>query len=246
VCCMYATKEAIIAKEHEPDLECTIFYMDMRAYGKGFDAYFERAKELGVRYVRCRPSHVEEVATTQNLRIHYEAEDGTHQIEEFDMTVLSVGLRPPEDAQQLAKTFGIELDGFGFAETAATSPILTSHDGVYVCGPFAEPKDIPETVMEASAAAASAMSLLAESRGTQITEREYPPEKDVSGQPPRIGVFVCHCGKNIGGVVDVPSVAEYARTLPDVVYAEDNLYTCSSDTQERIRQIIEEHDLNRV
>jgi len=246
VCCMYATKEAIIAKEHDSDLECTIFYMDMRAYGKGFDAYFERAKELGVRYVRCRPSHVEEVATSRNLMIHYEAEDGTHQMEEFDMAVLSVGLRPPEDAQRLAETFGIELDAFGFADTAATSPVLTSRDGVYVCGPFAEPKDIPETVMEASAAAANAMTLLAESRGTQITEREYPPEKDVSGQPPRIGVFVCHCGKNIGGIVDVPSVAEYARTLPDVVYAEDNLYTCSSDTQERIRQMIEEHDLNRV
>ena len=162
------------------------------------------------------------------------------------MVVLSVGLRPPETARQLADTFGIALYEFGFADTQTTTPVITSREGVYACGPFAEPKDIPETVMEASAAAASAMTLLAESRGTQITEREYPPEKDVSGQPPRIGVFVCHCGKNIGGVVDVPSVAEYARTLPDVVYAEDNLYTCSSDTQEQIRQLIEEHDLNRV
>jgi len=246
VCCMYATKEAIIAKEHEPDLECTIFYMDMRAYGKGFDAYFERAKELGARYVRCRPSHVEENPETHNLKIHYEAEDGTHQVEEFDMVILSVGLRPPDEARQLAERFGIELDEFGFALTDPTSPVSTSREGVYVCGPFAEPKDIPETVMEASAAAADAMTLLAEKRGTEITEREYPPEKDVSGQPPRIGVFICHCGKNIGGVVNVPSVAEYARTLPDVVYAEDNLYTCSSDTQARIRELIEEHDLNRV
>ncbi len=246
VCCMYATKEAIIAKEHEPDLGCTIFYMDMRAYGKGFDAYFERAKEMGVRYVRCRPSHVEEMPGTQNLKIHYEAEDGTHQTEEFDMVILSVGLQPPQDAQLLAGRFGIELDKNGFARTAPTSPVSTSRDGVYVCGPFAEPKDIPETVMEASAAAAKAMALLAEKRGTEIIEREYPPEKDVSGQPPRIGVFVCHCGKNIGGVVDVPSVAEYAQSLPDVVYAEDNLYTCSSDTQARIREHIEEYDLNRV
>ncbi len=246
VCCMYATKEAIIAKEHEADLECTIFYMDLRAYGKGFDAYFERAKELGVRYVRCRPSHIEETTGTQNLKIHYEAEDGTHQTEEFDMVVLSVGLEPPQDAQLLARRFGIELDENGFARTAPTSPISSSRDGVYVCGPFAEPKDIPETVMEASAAAAKAMTLLAEKRGTEIIEREYPPEKDVSGQPPRIGVFVCHCGKNIGGVVNVPSVAEYARSLVDVVYVEDNLYTCSSDTQARIREHIEEHDLNRV
>jgi len=246
VCCMYATKEAIIAKEHEPDLECTIFYMDMRAYGKGFDAYYERAKELGVQYVRCRPSHVEEVPDTQNLKIHYEAEDGTHQTEEFDMVVLSVGLQPPKDAQELADRFGIALDENGFARTAPTSPVSTSRDGVYVCGPFAEPKDIPETVMEAGAAAANVMALLSESRGTEIVEREYPPEKDVSGQPPRIGVFVCHCGKNIGGVVDVPAVVEYVKTLPDVAYAEDNLYTCSSDTQARIRGLIEEHALNRM
>ena len=246
VCCMYATKEAIIAKEHEPDLECTIFYMDMRAYGKGFDAYYERAKELGVQYVRCRPSHVEEVPDTQNLKIHYEAEDGTHQTEEFDMVVLSVGLQPPKDAQELADRFGIALDENGFARTAPTSPVSTSRDGVYVCGPFAEPKDIPETVMEAGAAAANVMALLSESRGTEIVEREYPPEKDVSGQPPRIGVFVCHCGKNIGGVVDVPSVAEYAQSLPDVVYAEDNLYTCSSDTQAKMRELMKEHNLNRM
>jgi len=246
VCCMYATKEAIIAKEHDPDLECTIFYMDMRAYGKGFDAYFERAKELGVRYVRCRPSHVEEDPETHSLKIHYQAEDGALRIEEFDMAVLSVGLQPPRDAKELAERFGIALDEYGFARTDPTSPVLTSRDGVYVCGPFAEPKDIPETVMEASAAAANAMTLLAEKRGSEIIEREYPPEKDVAGQPPRIGVFVCHCGKNIGGVVDVPSVVEYVRTLPDVTYAEDNLYTCSSDTQERITQMIGEHDLNRV
>jgi len=246
VCCMYATKEAIIAKEHEPDLECTIFYMDMRAYGKGFDAYYERAKELGVQYVRCRPSHVEEVPDTQNLKIHYEAEDGTHQTEEFDMVVLSVGLQPPKDAQELADRFGIALDENGFARTAPTSPVSTSRDGVYVCGPFAEPKDIPETVMEAGAAAANVMALLSASRGTEIVEREYPPEKDVSGQPPRIGVFVCHCGKNIGGVVDVPSVVEYAKTLPDVVYAEDNLYTCSSDTQAKMRELMKEHNLNRM
>jgi len=246
VCCMYATKEAIIAKEHDPDLECTIFYMDLRAFGKGFDAYFERAKELGVRFVRCRPSHVEEVEETGNLIIHYEAEDGRLLAEEFDMVVLSVGLRPPEGAGELAGMFGIALDENGFASTSPTGSVKTLREGVYVCGPFAEPKDIPETVVEAGAAAATAMSLLSEGRGTQIVEREYPPEKDVAGQPPRIGVFVCHCGKNIGGVVDVPSVAEYARTLPDVVYAEDNLYTCSSDTQAQIRQLIDEHDLNRV
>ncbi len=247
VCCMYATKEAIIAKEHEPDLDCTIFFIDMRAYGKGFDAYYERAKELGVKYIRCMPSSIKEVPGTQNLRITYQQEaDGEITTDEFDLVVLSTGLRPPREVRELAEKFGIDLDERGFAATQGLAPVETSKPGVYVCGPFAGPKDIPETVTEASAGAAKAMALLTEQRGTLITHKEYPPEKDVSGQEPRIGVFVCHCGRNIGGVANVPSVVEYAKTLPNVVYAEDNLYTCSTDTQEKMRQVIAEHNLNRV
>ena len=247
VCCMYATKEAIIAKEHEPDLDCTIFYIDMRAYGKGFDAYFERAKELGVKYVRCIPSSIKEVAGTKNLKITYQQEqDGEIITDQFDMVVLSTGLRPPAEVRELAATFGIDLDRHGFAATQGLAPVETTKPGVYVCGPFSGPKDIPETVTQASAGAAKAMALLTEERGTLITHREYPPEKNVDGQEPRIGVFVCHCGRNIGGTADVPAVVEYAKTLPNVVYAEDNLYTCSTDTQERMRQIITQHELNRV
>jgi heterodisulfide reductase subunit A len=246
ICCMYATKEAIIAREHEAELACSIFYMDMRAFGKGFDAYFQRAQELGVRYVRCRVGQVEEVRATGNLVLHYEAEDGTRHAEEFDLVVLSVGIGPPADAAALAERFGIETDAHGFASTDPFTPVRSSREGIYVCGPFVEPKDIPETVMEASAAAACAMGLLAERRGTEIREVQYPPEKDVGASPPRVGVFVCHCGRNIGGVVDVPAVVAYAKTLPDVVHAEDNLYTCSTDTQARIRQLISEHNLNRV
>jgi len=243
---MYATKEAIIAKEHEPDLDCTIFFIDMRAYGKGFDAYYERAKELGVKYIRCRPSSVKEVHETHNLKITYQAANGEIENEEFGMVVLSTGIRPPGDVRELAEKFEIELDKYGFADTLPLAPVETSKPGVYVCGPFASPKDIPETVMEASAGAAKAMALLTEQRGTLITHKEYPPERDVAGQEPRIGVFVCHCGKNIGGVADVPDIVEYAKTLPNVVYAEHNLYTCSTDTQDRIKEMIAEHDLNRV
>jgi len=246
VCCMYATKEAIIAKEHAPELDCTIFFIDMRAYGKGFDAYYERAKELGVKYIRCRPSSVKEVPGTHNLKITYQAADGEIEIEEFGMVVLSTGIRPPGEVRELAEQFGIELDKYGFAATLPLEPVETSKPGVYVCGPFASPKDIPETVMEASAGASKAMALLTEQRGTLITHKEYPPEKDVTGQEPRIGVFVCHCGKNIGGVADVPDVVEYTKTLPNVVYAEHNLYTCSTDTQDKIKEMIAEHDLNRV
>ena len=246
VCCMYATKEAIIAKEHQPDLDCTIFYIDMRAFGKGFDAYYERAKELGVRYIRCRPSAVKEVPATKDLKIIYLTEDGELTTEEFNMVVLSTGLRPPASVCDLADKFGINLNEHGFAQTQGLEPVDTSRTGVYVCGPFAGPKDIPETVMEASAGAAKAMALLKDKRGTLIAHKEYPPERDVAGQEPRIGVFVCHCGKNIGGVANVPSVAEYARSLPNVVFAEDNLYTCSTDSQELIKAMIKEHELNRV
>jgi heterodisulfide reductase subunit A len=246
VCCMYATKEAIIAKEHDADLDCTIFYIDMRAFGKGFDAYYERAKELGVKYIRCRPSSVKEDVNTRNLKITYQNADGEIVTDEFGMVVLSTGLRPPAEVKELAEKFGINLDQHGFAATQSLSPVETSHEGVYVCGPFAAPKDIPETVMEASAGAAKAIALLKDQRGALITHKEYPPEKDVTGQEPRIGVFVCHCGKNIGGVADVPDVVEYAKTLPNVVYAEQNLYTCSTDTQEKIKEVIEEQQLNRV
>jgi heterodisulfide reductase subunit A len=246
VCCMYATKEAIIAKEHEPDIDCTIFFIDLRAFGKGFDAYYNRAKELGIKYVRCTPSSIKEVPANNNLRLDYQTAGAGHVTEEFHMVVLSTGLAPPVEAHELADTFGIELDEHGFAATQGLGSVETSRPGVYVCGPFTGPKDIPETVMEASASASKAMALLEDGRGSLIRAKEYPPEKDVRGEEPRIGVFVCHCGKNIGGVADVPAVVEYARTLPNVVYAEDNLYTCSTDTQEAIKQMIAEHDLNRV
>jgi heterodisulfide reductase subunit A len=245
VCCMYAIKEAIIAKEHDPDIEFTIFYIDIRAVGKDFDSYYERAMQLGIRFIPCRPARVEEVADSNNLRIGYTV-NGQYESREFDMVVLANGLQPPRDSEQLAETFGIELNRHGFAATRHFDPTATSRAGVYVCGPFAEPKDIPETVVEASAAASRAMVDLEALRGQEISVPPLPPEKNTYGLPIRIGVFVCHCGKNIGGIVDVPAVAEYARDLPQVVYAADNLYTCSADTQVAMKEVIEEYELNRV
>jgi heterodisulfide reductase subunit A len=246
VCCMYATKHALIGMEHEKDLKCTIFYIDMRAFGKGFDDYYERAKAAGVRYVRCKPSAIREDHKTRNLQLTYQDEQRKLVTEEFDMVVLSCGLAPSSGVGELAGKFGIELNELGFCATDAFTTVESSKDGIYVCGPFSEPKDIPETVMQACGAASKAMGLLQEERGSLITKKEYPPERDVEGEEPRIGVFVCHCGKNIGGVADVPSVVEYAKTLPGVVYAEDNLYTCSVDTQVRIKEMVKEHNLNRV
>ena len=251
VCCMYATKEAVIAREHDPNIEPTIFYIDLRAFGKGFDEYIERAeKEQGVRYIRSMVSSVREVPGTGNLRLSYAtfAANGKpvpHE-DEFDLVVLSTGLKPTEAASSLARRLGVRLNEYGFAEAPAFLPGETSRPGVYVAGAFSEPKDIPETVIEASCAAARASALLAEARGTQTLERTYPAEREVAEEAPRVGVFVCHCGINIGGVVDVPEVVEYARGLPGVAYAERNIYTCSQDTQERITATILEHRLNRV
>jgi heterodisulfide reductase subunit A-like polyferredoxin len=259
VCCMAATKEAVIAQEHDPDVQATIFYMDIRSFGKGFERYVTRAEqELGVRYVRSLVSTVTEVPGSGDLRVRYATGDG-HGVEEvFDLVVLSVGLRPDASTRELAGRVGIALNEYGFAEPPSDAPgqVLATASvagafgepatGVYVAGAFAEPRDIPEAVTSASCAAAQASALLAGARGTLTETRSWPEERDVSDELPRVGVFVCHCGINIGAVVDVPDVVAYAASLPGVVYAEHNLYTCSQDTQERIRERIEEHDLNRV
>jgi heterodisulfide reductase subunit A len=247
VCCMYATKEAIIAKEHiSGDLECDVYFMDMRAFSKGFDEYYQRAKEHGVNYIRCRPPSIKEIPQTKNLIIDYLTEDDKKDSREYDLVVLAVGMLPPKSAKEISDIFGIELNEFNFCKTSPFTPVESKREGVYVAGPFTEPKDIPETVMQASGASSKVLSLLKDVKGSLIIPKEYPPEMNVKGQAPRIGIFVCHCGTNIAGVVSVPRVVEYAKTLPDVVYAENNLYTCSNDTQERIKEKIKEHNLNRV
>ena len=251
VCCMYATKEAEIAREHDSQIQPTIFYIDIRAFGKGFEGYITRAEEeQGVRYVRSMVSSVREAPGSRNLRVNYVtfASDGKpipHE-EEFDMVVLSVGLKPTPEAVQTAQRLGIQLNDYGFAEAPTYQPSQTNIPGIFVAGAFSEPKDIPETVIEASCAASQASALLAGGRGSLTRQAVYPPERDISGEEPRVGVFVCHCGINIGGVVNVPEVVEYAKSLPGVAYAERNLYTCSQDTQQKMITKIQEQGLNRV
>lgn len=247
VCCMYATKEALITQEHAPGTETTIFFMDQRAYGKDFDKYYEKAMgKSGVRYIRSRNAEVREDGKTHNLFLRYEHENGELREEEFDLVVLSVGFAPDEGTVELAGRLGIALNEYRYAETRELAPLDTSKEGVFVAGSFQGPKDIPETVMQATGAAANAESLLSASRGQLLVEKTFPPEKDVSGLPPRIGIFICRCGINIGAYIDVPKLVEYARTLPNVVYAEENLFTCSQDTQQKIVQTIEKENLNRV
>ncbi len=247
VCCMYATKHAILASEHDPDVVSTIFFIDLRAQGKGFDRYYERAKlDGGVRYVRSMISRVIENPTTGELDVRFFDEAGVLQHEAFDLVVLSVGLEAEKDGLDLALKLGIQLDAFGFANRNGLNPLLTNREGIFVAGAFCGPKDIPETVTQASGAAAQAAELLAPARGRLIPEKVTPKDRDVSGEDPRIGVFVCHCGINIAGVVDVADVAEYAGTLPGVVHSEDMMFSCSTDSQKLIRERIADQQLNRV
>jgi heterodisulfide reductase subunit A-like polyferredoxin len=247
VCCMYAMKQAIVTKEHAPDIECKIFVMDVRAFGKGFDEYYERAKsKYGIRYVYTRPSCVRQNFKTHKLLLEFTEDGKDWREEQFDMVVLSSGLCATEQAGKLAKVCGIELNRYNFAESRDFVPTASSREGIYLAGCFEGPKDIPESVTQASGAAAKAMELLADVRGTQVEVKTYPPERDVSHEEPRIGVFVCHCGSNIGGVVDCRKVAEYSQKLRDVVLATDLMYTCSPDGLRTIREKIDEHNLNRV
>ncbi len=247
VCCMYATKEAFIAREHDASIEPTIFYIDMRSFGKNFDDYVTRAKDHQVRFIRAMVSRVFEDPLTGDLELRYVDGAGVRQTEMFDMVVLSVGIQVPETTKELAGKLDIDLDRYGFVVTDCYQPLATSRPGIFVSGAVSGPKDIPETVCQASAAAEAASASLAAARGSLITAESLPPERVVeANEELRIGVFICHCGTNIASVVDVQAVTEYAKTLPGVVYAEHPLYTCSQDSQERMREIIREHRLNRV
>lgn len=247
VCCMYAIKEAIIAKEHDPHIKSTIFYMDIRSYGKEFERYYERAKEkYGVTFKRARVSDIKENGRNGSYSILYENESGKVMHEEFDLVVLSVGFQGHGRLRELGNKLGLPLNRHGFIASDSYTTIQTKFPGVYICGASQEPKDIPDTVVQASAAAAAVAENLSDCRFKEVKEKTYPPEIKFDIGVKRIGIFICHCGINIGGTVNVPETVEYAKTLPDVVHVEHNLYTCSQDTQIHIKEMIEKYKLNRV
>jgi heterodisulfide reductase subunit A len=243
VCCMYAIKEALVAKEHDPDLEITIFYMDMRTQGKEFDYARIRAKEKGIRFIRSRFGGIQ--SKDDLLEVRYVSEEGQHLKEAFDMVVLPEGLESPDSADSLAKALKIDLDHYEFCKTHPFSPLETSRAGIFVAGAFQGPKDVPESVTDASGAAALAAEALSEVRNTKVEVKTYPDEIE-TGEKPRIGIFVCYCGSNIGGVVDVQEVANDSKALKNVVYTDTNLYSCAQNTQELITEKIKENRLNRV
>ena len=247
VCCMYAVKQTVIAREHSKvPLDCSVFFMDMRTHGKDFDRYYENAKAEGVQFIRSRVHSVEALPGTDDLLVRYADEGGNLKLETFNMVVLSTGLEMDENVTRLSNRLGIDLNPYHFTESDSFHPVSTSTPGIYACGAFTGPKDIPQSVMEASAAACAATQVLASARNTENHAVVPTEERDIRREPSRIGVFVCNCGINIGGVVRVPEVAEFARTLPNVVYVEENLFTCSQDTQDKMTEVIREKGLNRV
>ena len=205
VCCTYTQKQVILTKDHDAEAECTIFHNDIRSYGKDFERFYQRTEKLpGIRFIRSYTSVVKENPETKNVTIRYSTPDDGVKEEEFDMVVLSVGLNPPANSIELVNKFGIELNPHGFCKTNPVNPMETTRPGIFISGAFHGPIDIPESVFTANGASSQCGELLDYRRGKLTTERVYPPERDVSQEEPKVGVFVCHCGANIGRVVDVP------------------------------------------
>jgi len=247
VCCTYTQKQVILTKDHDPEAECTVFHNDIRSFGKDFERFFKRTESLpGVRFIRSYVSIGREIPETKNVTIRYATDEEGVKEEEFDMVVLSVGLNPPAGIDELVRKFGIALDSHGFCKTDSMRPTETSRPGIFVSGAFRGPMDIPEAVFSASGAGSRCGEILDYRRGKLTRERTYPQEKDVSQEEPRIGVFVCHCGANIGKVVDVPSTVEYVKTLPNVVFAKEQLFSCATNSAKEITDMIKEKNLNRV
>jgi len=247
VCCTYTQKQVILTKDHDTEAECTIFHNDIRSFGKDFERYFQRAEALpGVRFIRSYAKIEREIPENKNLIVRYATPDEGVKEEEFEMVVLSVGLNPPADSKKIAEMYGIELNSHGFSKQIHSNPILTNRPGIFGSGAFKGPTDIPESVFSASGAGSQCGEMLDYRRGKLAKKRIYPPERDVSGETPRIGVFVCHCGANIGSVVDVSSVVEYVQTLPNVVYAREQLFSCATNSAQQITDMAKEKGLNRV
>ncbi|MFQ5884811.1 MAG: FAD-dependent oxidoreductase, partial [Thermoplasmata archaeon] len=246
ICCMYGLKEALLLKEHEPDAEITVFYMDIRAAGKGYDEFYRkiRYEDKIAEFVRARPSEIFE-NPDKTLSLSFENTQ-TGEITDLtvDMVVLNVAIVPSEGTKELAEKLGVGLNKYGFFEKSHfnVGPLDTSSPGIHVCGMASRPLDITDSTNQGIGAASRATTDL-ESDRTISPSAGYP---DLETDETRIGVFVCHCGKNIASVVDVKALTEYARTLPGVVYSEDNIFSCSEEGQRKITEAVEREGLTRV
>jgi len=247
VCCMHAAKQAILTRTHEPDTRAAIYFMDVRAHGKGFDDYVDRARfNYGVEYRRSMISQIYLNPVNENLIVEtFDHHRNRKKEEEYDLVVLSSGFKPSEGFTDLAGRLGLAANPYGFLTTEFDEPVSTSRPGIFVCGGIEAPKDIPETVIQAGAAAAEAAILVSKARHTETIALE-PVAEELIEAVPRVGIFVCHCGTNIAGVVDIQEVVADVKALPHVVFATDFMFTCSTETQQNIIDLIKKHRLNRV
>ncbi len=247
-CCMNAVKDSMLVRQHDPEVEdVTILYTDLRAFGKGFDDFVQRSRdEKSANYVRGRPAKIEQVPEDDTLEVFVE-DTLEHEQKRIpaDLVVLSVAAAPNDRAVELAKTLHIETDKYGFIarRDPAVSAVESTREGVFVCGSAVGPQVIPDCVAQASATAARAESFLVGERVEE--EKKDIPQLDMSG-PPRVGVFVCHCGINIAGVLDIDDLVAAAEEIPDVVVAANNLFACSGTGQDELVELIHEHKLNRI
>lgn len=248
-CCMFAMKEAMVTRERfGDDIEATIFYMDMRTFGKDYELLFKRAKEeFGVRFVHSRPHSILQPEGEEKLLLSYTNDGSTEQHEEsFDMVVLSTGFKVGDDVKLLAEKMGIELRSDGFPSTESFNPQATSVDGIYVCGAYQAPKDIPETMIQASAAACMASRDVESVKKAKHASELFPPEREVAGETPKVGVFICECGENIGNSIQVDQLVESAAKISNVAVAQAVGHGCSRESMAAIKATIEEQGLNRV
>lgn len=245
-CCMYSLKEAIIAKEQNPDIDVSIFYMDMRAFGKSYHEYYLKAKDLGINFIRCRVPAVQSISGTDNLELTLVTESGEISKQEFELVVLAVGLEAPRSAPKLGEIFGIKLDDDGFSIANEFAPVSTSKPGIYVCGAFTGPKDIPESVTDASAAAAAAEKHLSKPDEAAQETSEQEKEAIITSGEPSIGIILCSCGDDIESKLDLNELEEYAKTLTSVEIVDKIDYLCIKP--EEIKNIIEKSDkkINKV
>ena len=256
ICCMYATKEAILAKQRlGGEVDCQIFIMDERAFNKEYSAYFAKARqEHGIQFTRCRVSAIQQDPESHDLILNFAEPNGQRRQGRFEMVVLAAGLQPPESARHFTQMFDLELNGYGFCQTDKFTPLQTSHSGVYVCGAFTSPKEISETIIDASGAAAEVMRLLNERLNTYPYTREWPflsandlpPEREMSNEPERIGVYACSCGGTIQEVIDTPNLAHQAGSLAGVVHTQAVDFACFPETIQTIQEQVQSLNLNRL
>lgn len=246
VCCMYALKEGQMLRDRYPDTEVNIFYMDVRAFGKDYYRYHLQAQQKGVKFTRSRVSRIRQNPKTKDLFLLARAENGKSLSAEYDMVVLSVAQCPSPYLAELSQILDVKTNQWGFIDTPGLYLTRTSRPGILVCGSAAGPADIAETVIRSSAAACEAASLLHQPQkpaADNITTREQTVNKDADA---RIAIFICHCGNEIGAVVDIAATREAAQKLPGVVYIEDLPFPCLPEGIEQVKQAVTRAGANRV